>query len=92
MGHAGTAALATAYADVYPPGPDGPYKLSLWHGLTPVLGLSVLTLTLGALVHLGRRSLPVLPHLPDAQRVFDRTVEAVGRLALAVTRHTQVGS
>ncbi|MFE0823336.1 Na+/H+ antiporter subunit A [Streptomyces sp. NPDC058847] len=92
VGYAGTAALATAYADVYPPGPDGPYELSLWHGFTPVLGLSALTLTLGGLMHLGRRSPPALPRLPDVQRVFDRTVAAVGRLALAVTRRTQVGS
>ncbi|MFB8778510.1 Na+/H+ antiporter subunit A [Streptomyces albogriseolus] len=92
VGYAGTAALATAYADVYPPGPDGLYKPALWHGFTPVLGLSALTLALGGLVYLGRRSLPALPHLPDVQRVFDRTVVAGGGLASAVTRHTQVGS
>ncbi|MFE1844870.1 Na+/H+ antiporter subunit A [Streptomyces sp. NPDC059515] len=92
VGYAGTAALAGAYADAYPPGPEGPYELSLWHGLTPVLGLSALTLTLGALVHLGRRSLPVVPRLPDVQRAYDRTVAAADRLAVAVTRHTQVGS
>ncbi len=92
VGYAGTAALATAYADVYPPGPDGLYELSLWHGFTPVLGLSALALALGGLVHLGRRSLPALPRLPDVQRVFDRVVVGVGGLASAVTRHTQVGS
>ncbi|MEW1871681.1 Na+/H+ antiporter subunit A [Streptomyces caelestis] len=92
VGYAGTAALAAAYADAYPPGPHGPYELSLWHGFTPVLGLSALTLALGGLVHLGRRSLPVTALLPDAQRAFDRTVAAADRLALTVTRHTQVGS
>lgn len=92
LGYAGTAAVATAYADAYPPGPHGRYELSLWHGFTPVLGLSALSLALGGLVHLGRPSLPAMLRLPDAQRAFDRTGVAVDRLALAVAGLTQVGS
>ncbi|MEU0116246.1 proton-conducting transporter membrane subunit [Streptomyces bobili] len=64
VGYAGTSAVATAYADGYPPGPHGPYELSLWHGFTPVLGLSALSLALGGLVHLSRRSLPGVLRLP----------------------------
>ncbi|MFI6012618.1 Na+/H+ antiporter subunit A [Streptomyces sp. NPDC051243] len=91
-GYAGMAAVVEAYADVYPLGEQGPYELSLWHGFTPVLGLSALSVALGGLVHLGRRSLPAARRLPDVQGAFDRTVVAVDRLALAVTRRTQVGS
>lgn len=92
VGYAATAAVATAYADSYPPGPHGPYELSLWHGFTAVLGLSALSLALGGLLHLGRRSLPATRRVPDVQGAYDRTVAAVDRLALAVTRRTQVGS
>ncbi|MEI7033400.1 Na+/H+ antiporter subunit A [Streptomyces pratensis] len=92
VGYTWTGALASAYADAYPSAPDGPYELSLWHGLTPVLGLSALTLALGGLVHLGRDHLSIAPRLPDVQRAFDRTVAAADRVALSVTGRTQVGS
>ncbi|MCT2590977.1 Na+/H+ antiporter subunit A [Streptomyces sp. N2-109] len=49
-----------AYADTYATGGGGagasggkPYELALWHGLTPVLGLSLLALLLGIALHLG---------------------------------------
>ncbi|MGC9540513.1 Na+/H+ antiporter subunit A [Streptomyces sp. UG1] len=90
--YAGTAAVATAYADGYSAGPHGPYELSLWHGFTAVLGLSVLSLVLGVLVHAGWRRAPAVPRLPDVQRAFDRTIAAMDRLAVAVTGRTQVGS
>ncbi|MBQ1088647.1 Na+/H+ antiporter subunit A [Streptomyces sp. B93] len=93
----GTAAVAEAYADVFPPGPDGPYELALWHGFTAVLGLSALALLLGGLLHAWLRRLPYgsagrLPSLPDAQRLYDRAVAGVDRVAVAVTGRTQVGS
>ncbi|MBL3666840.1 Na+/H+ antiporter subunit A [Streptomyces sp. M2CJ-2] len=90
-----TAALTTAYADTYPPAAGGPYELSLWHGFTPVLGLSALSLVAGALIHaLRRRAAAVnrLPRLTDVQHAYDRAVEGVDRLAVTLTRHTQVGS
>ncbi|WP_338899621.1 hydrogen gas-evolving membrane-bound hydrogenase subunit E [Streptomyces sp. TG1A-60] len=95
VGYAGTAAVATAYADSYPPGPHGPYGLSLWHGFTPVLGLSALSLVLGCLFYAARRRRRAgtgVPRLPDVQRAYDRAVAGVDRLAVTVTRHTQVGS
>ncbi|CAM5296848.1 monovalent cation/H+ antiporter subunit A [Streptomyces pilosus] len=92
VGYAATAAVTTAYADVYPPGPHGPYELSLWHGFTPVLGLSALTLLLGALVHAVGPGRWAVPRLPDVQRAFDRATAGLDRLATVVTRHTQVGS
>ncbi|WP_244951786.1 Na+/H+ antiporter subunit A [Streptomyces spinoverrucosus] len=90
--YTGIAAVAAAYADGYPPVARSPYELSLWHGFTPVLGLSALSLLLGGLLHAGRRRAPSVPGLPDVQGAFDRTVAAVDRLAVAVTRRTQVGS
>ncbi|MFD3628831.1 Na+/H+ antiporter subunit A [Streptomyces sp. NPDC058726] len=92
LGYAATAAVATAYADVYPPGPHGPYTLSLWHGFTPVLGLSALTLLLGGLLHAAGRGAWPVPRLPDVQRAYDRATAALDRLATVVTGHTQVGS
>ncbi|CAM5248304.1 Na+/H+ antiporter subunit A [Streptomyces griseomycini] len=92
MWYAGTAALTTPYADAYPPGPHGPYELSLWHGFTAVFGLSMLSILLGVLLHLVRGDRWRLPRLPDVQRAFDRAVAAVDRLAVVLTGHTQVGS
>ncbi|WP_055592047.1 Na+/H+ antiporter subunit A [Streptomyces hirsutus] len=95
VAYPGTAALPTVYADAYPPGADGPYELSLWHGFTPVLGLSALSLVVGVLIHalLRRGAVPArLPRLPDVQRAYDRVIEGVDRLAVTLTRHTQVGS
>ncbi|MBO8200817.1 Na+/H+ antiporter subunit A [Streptomyces smyrnaeus] len=95
-GYAGTATVANAYAEGYPAGPQGSYALSLWHGFTPVLGLSALSLILGGLLHAVRRhtlaAAATVPRLPDVQGGYDRAVAGVDRLAVAVTRHTQVGS
>ncbi|MCC5033616.1 Na+/H+ antiporter subunit A [Streptomyces sp. WAC 00631] len=96
----GMAAPARAYADRYPAGPEGPYELALWHGLTPVLGLSVLTLLLGAALYAAHRERAdgtgpwwkTLVRLPDSQRAYRRTVRATDLLALRLARGTQVGS
>ncbi|WP_016823442.1 Na+/H+ antiporter subunit A [Streptomyces viridosporus] len=90
--YAGTAALTTPYADAYPPGPHGAYELSLWHGLTAVFGLSMLSILLGVLLHLVWRDRWRPPRLPDVQRGFDRAMAAVDRLAVVLTGRTQVGS
>ncbi|MBQ0986993.1 Na+/H+ antiporter subunit A [Streptomyces sp. F63] len=96
----GVAAPARAYADGYPDGPEGPYKLALWHGLTPVLGLSVLTLLLGAALYAADRERvrgtcprwKTLVRLPDSRRAYPRTARATGTLALRLAGATQVGS
>ncbi|MDT0378279.1 Na+/H+ antiporter subunit A [Streptomyces sp. DSM 42041] len=98
--YTGTADLATAYARAFPPGPEGAYKISLWHGFTPVLGLSALTLAAGVLVFLlrdavargavralGRRFRPPGPSLG-----YRAVVQALGVVAVGVTRRTQAGS
>jgi multicomponent Na+:H+ antiporter subunit A len=82
---------AATYSDVYStPG----YHLALWHGFTPVLGLSVLTVLAGLGVYLAvRRSGAVrVARLPDAQAVFRHVVHAIDSVARQVTRRTQVGS
>jgi multicomponent Na+:H+ antiporter subunit A len=89
--HAPVAAPAEAYAEAYAT-PD--YHLALWHGFTPVLGLSALTVLAGVGVYFAvRRSVGVRgPRLPDAQAVFRGVVRAVDVVAVQLTRRTQVGS
>lgn len=78
---------------------EEPTGLALWHGVTPALGLSVLTLALGAGLFAARervrrtqrrlsRALGVL----DADAAYDATVAGVERSALATTAVLQTGS
>ena len=96
-----TAALVQPYAadQALSPGAGGEYELKLWHGLTPVLLLSLVTLGLGVLLHQARGTLVAvrrrqarLPRPPSAQRGYEQAVRATDLLAVWVTRHTQVGS
>ncbi len=72
--------------------------LSLWHGLTPMLALSVLTLALGVAVYRGwdrlHRALvareAIASHGPDAG--YDRAMAALQRVALWQTLRIQNGS
>lgn len=48
-------------------------KLTLWHGFTPVLALSVFTLVLGAAVFAGKRHLPGVKQAVDGWRRFSPT-------------------
>ncbi|WP_149179726.1 Na+/H+ antiporter subunit A [Streptomyces sp. TRM49041] len=94
------ATVARAYADGYPTGPDGGYDIALWHGLTPVLGLSALTVAAGALVYAGTRGrlgeavgrLLALPGRVRAENGFERARSALDAVALWLTGRTQVGS
>jgi multicomponent Na+:H+ antiporter subunit A len=88
--------LAT-YADELP-SPEGaePYHLALWHGLSPALLLSVLTLALGAAAFwwLGRgiSASPRAGRLGDAELAYRSLMRGVDRLAIFVTARTQRGS
>lgn len=72
--------------------------LSLWHGLTPMLALSALTLALGVAVYRGwdrlHRALvgyeAITHHGPDAG--YDRAMTGLHRLALWQTQRIQHGS
>ncbi|SNC73378.1 multisubunit sodium/proton antiporter, MrpA subunit /multisubunit sodium/proton antiporter, MrpB subunit [Kytococcus aerolatus] len=73
-----------------------PVHLGLWHGLTMPLLLTVLTITLGALLVLGRRTVTAVqvaaPDLPTAQDVYRRMIRQIERGATEVTGFLQRGS
>nr|WP_157062901.1 hydrogen gas-evolving membrane-bound hydrogenase subunit E [Actinopolyspora mortivallis] len=88
--------LAAGYAE-QTFGHPAEYHLALWHGFTPPLWFSVLTLLGGLTLFLlndrvlGLREL--LPaRLPDAQRGYERVMGGLERLAVGVTGRVQVGS
>ncbi|MEX2631506.1 MAG: monovalent cation/H+ antiporter subunit A [Tistlia sp.] len=90
---AGPLVALTAGAVIGGPLPD--YYLSLWHGLTPALGVSLLAV-LGGLVLLWRhRPLEAwwlaLPR-PEAKRLFDRGVEAAATICQRTTEALHDGS
>ena len=73
--------------------------LALWHGPTPALGFSFLTLLLGAAlfatrerVREGQRRLSRVLGAVDADRSYDATLTGVDRLALRTTAVVQTGS
>ncbi|NIZ89743.1 Na+/H+ antiporter subunit A [Kineococcus rubinsiae] len=70
--------------------------LGLWHGFTPALGLTALTLAAAAALFLLRervsRAQDRVPVVADADRAYRRTVRVVDRIAVEVTGATQRGS
>ena len=91
-----TEALTEPYADTLRTGGGEAYHLSLWHGLTIVLGLSIAALVLGLLffrVNRAVRRLRLrLPNVPTAQEVYWRTMDGLMLSSVRLTRRTQVGS
>ena len=92
--------LVQAYASSYDaPGSVGGEHLALWHGLTPVLGLSLLTLLLGAALfvlrepvrRVQRRSSRLLSLL-DADRSYEAALSGLDRVAQRTTGLSQTGS
>ncbi len=86
------------YAGAFSPGAHEPV-LTLWHGVTPALGLSVLAIAGGLGLWLLRRPVARLQAdlarrlpLPDAERVYHASVRGVDRLSVEVTGATQRGS
>jgi multicomponent Na+:H+ antiporter subunit A len=88
--------LVQAYASAYG---EPEQHLALWHGLTPALGLSALTLLLGAALFalrepvrsLQRRASRVLGRV-DADRGYDATLGGLDRFAQRSTGVVQSGS
>ncbi len=71
--------------------PEGtPPYLAFWHGFTPALGLSVLTVLLGVLMFLGRvrvdRWLRAVPTAPPFAALFERARQAVLHAGSIVAR------
>ena len=94
--------LVQAYASSYDVevGPVAEVEhLALWHGLTPALGLSALTIGLGAVLFAGRervrraqRTLSPVLGAVDADRSYDRSLRGLDRVALRTTSVVQTGS
>ncbi|HEX2174819.1 MAG TPA: Na+/H+ antiporter subunit A [Nocardioidaceae bacterium] len=84
------------YADRLPAAPGPTYHLALWHGLSPTLALSAVTLLGGLGLFLARepvaRAQARVPALLDAEHVYRGGMRRLDRLAVWVTVHTQVGS
>ena len=90
--------LVEPFASLFDPVvPDvAPTYLALWHGLTPVLGLSALTWALGLVVFwlLGRtagapRAVPVVF---DAERIYRSSIRGLDDFAAWLTSKSQRGS
>ncbi|RKQ34849.1 Na+/H+ antiporter subunit A [Kocuria tytonis] len=84
------------YRQLFPHAAESHVHLELWHGLTPALGLSVLVIAAGLLLHAARR--PVagfqrrLPALPTGDYVYRRTINVLDIVAVWLTGRTQRGS
>ena len=88
--------LAAAYADgVEAPGED-PYHLELWHGLTPVLGLSLLSIAVGAALFRAsdtvHRVQHATPTVGDADAAYRSSLARVDAGSARLTGLVQSGS
>ena len=88
-------AAITSYADLYPA--DGaPTHLALWHGFTPALLLTVITIGTGAALFMQRVRVEKLQArfaLPlDAERSYRGIIGVLDDVAVWVTGRTQRGS
>jgi multicomponent Na+:H+ antiporter subunit A len=90
--------VLAGYADTLPAveGDHGPYHLALWHGLEPALGLTALTLALGALLFWQREPVARLQKaasfLPRASDGYVRIMTTIDSTASRTTAATQRGS
>ncbi|HEY4616198.1 MAG TPA: Na+/H+ antiporter subunit A [Citricoccus sp.] len=77
------------------PGAEAAY-LALWHGLTPVLGLSVAIIVVGLVLYAVKdpvaRVQAAVPSWVDAQRVYRASLALLDDVAIWVTGRTQRGS
>ncbi|HRO29240.1 Na+/H+ antiporter subunit A [Citricoccus sp.] len=77
------------------PGSEPAY-LALWHGLTPVLGLSVAVILTGLVLYAVKdpvaRFQAAVPSWVDAQRLYRASLAALDDVAIWVTGRTQRGS
>ena len=86
--------LLAPYAELYLP-PEQEVYLSLWHGFTPALGLSVLAIVAGVVIFFRTDALTRRRYLPswlNAEAGYRATMRGTERLAVEVTGTTQRGS
>ncbi|QDY89896.1 Na+/H+ antiporter subunit A [Arthrobacter sp. UKPF54-2] len=88
------------YAALFVPDGEDPAAvaghLTLWHGLTPALGMTAITFALGAAMFYGRnavaRAQGLVPGWVDGDRAYQLTIGALDDAAVWVTGRTQRGS
>lgn len=87
-----------AYADQVAEGAHEPV-LTLWHGLTPALGLSLVAIVAGVGLWIRRKQVARVQesvvqrlHLPEAELVYHDILRGVDRFAVELTARTQRGS
>ncbi|MFC3300463.1 Na+/H+ antiporter subunit A [Arthrobacter agilis] len=88
-------AVAQPYASLFP-GDSAPPHLALWHGFTPALLLSAVTLAAGAALYLLRvpfeRVQGRLPRVREAEVVYRSIIGVLDDVAVWITGRTQRGS
>ncbi|XAS63928.1 Na+/H+ antiporter subunit A [Micrococcaceae bacterium Sec5.8] len=88
------------YAALFVPDGEDPAAaaghLALWHGVTPVLGLTAITFALGLAMYYGRHAVGRLqarvPGWIDGDRGYQLTIGALDDAAVWITGRTQRGS
>ncbi len=85
------------YAQLFPAEThDGGAHLALWHGLTPALGLTLMTVAAGLLLFAGRTTVARLQDkiypLLDAEKGYRKIILALDGAAVWITGRTQRGS
>lgn len=69
-----------------------PLHLSLWHGFTPVLGLSAFTIALAAALYVRRGRRAAWPWVLNTARVYTGAIAALDRVSAAAAPAMQSGS
>ncbi len=94
VGHPLTDALQPA-VDLVAVGHES-HGIALWHGFSVPLAMSAFALGAGALMFVGRRFVAKvqssLPHVTDAEEVYQQLMRGIDGLAVEVTARTQRGS
>ena len=87
--------FAAPYVGLFEAGEE-PATLALWHGLTPALALSAVTVLLGSVLFLLRERVEAaqrrVPAAVDADRSYRATMRGLDRASLEVTGGVQRGS
>ena len=87
--------MITPYAESIPVG-EASSGLALWHGLTPALAMSLISIALGAVLFWGRkvveRAQATVPALVDGERTYNFGIRTLERFAVEVTAISQRGS
>ena len=88
-------AIITPYAESIPTGAPST-GLALWHGLTPALAMSLVSIAIGLVLFRRRtavtRAQAAVPALVDGERMYNLGIRTLERFAVEVTAIAQRGS